>query len=175
MIMDSSPEHDTPDDGEAPFFSACLYPHRSLGPTGFIVVMTIVSLVCFTGGLAFWAIGAWPIVGFFGLDVLIVWLAFRASYRQARAYQEVTLSAREMVIRSVSVRGTVAEVRLNPVWARLAVDRLEDEGVVRLAVTSHGRSHEIGRFLGPDERESFADALAAALSTARAGGPVAAA
>lgn len=172
MIMDSTPAHDAPEDGEAPFFSACLYPYRSLGPTGFIVVMTIVSTVCFIGGLTFWAIGAWPIVGFFGLDVAIVWFAFRASYRQARAHQEVVLSPRELLIRSVSARGAVAEVRLNPVWARLIVDRIEDEGVVRLAVTSHGRSHEIGRFLGPDERESFADALAAALSAARAGGPM---
>ena len=166
MHHDNSPAASAP-----PFFSARLTPYRSLGPRGFLALMIFVSGLCFVGGTVFWALGAWPVVGFFGLDVAILYLAFRASYAQARAYEEVYLSAEALVIRKVGARGETTEVRLNPFWARLIVEREEDEGVVRLAVTSHGRTTEIGRFLDPDGRESFGRAFGAALAAARAGGP----
>ncbi|MQT13024.1 DUF2244 domain-containing protein [Segnochrobactrum spirostomi] len=156
---------------DAPFFNAVLTPHRSLGPRGFLVVMGAICAVSFTVGILFWAIGAWPIFGFCGLDVLLVWLAFRANYRAARAREEIAVSTAEIRIRRVSPKGRAEEVRLNPVWARLVVERTEDEGVTRLALASHGRAVEIGHFLAPVERESFAAAFGDALATARAGGP----
>jgi uncharacterized membrane protein len=156
-----------------PEFHAVLTPYRSLGPRGFLAVMAIVGTVCFIGGLAFGVMGAWPVVGFFGLDVLIVWAAFRASYRSARAYEEIRLGDGTLLIRRVTARGEASEVRLDPYWARLIVDRVEDEGVVGLAVASHGQRHEIGAFLDPDARESFARALAAALRSVKAGAVVA--
>lgn len=153
------------------FFRAVLTPHRSLGRRGFLVLMSVLVAISFSAGLLFWSIGAWPVFGFFGLDVLLVWFAFRANYIAARAREEIEVSPAEIRIRRVSARGTVATESLNPAWARLTIDRVEDEGVVRIALASHGRSVEIGRFLGPVERESFAAAFGAALATARAGGP----
>jgi uncharacterized membrane protein len=152
-----------------PEFHAVLTPHRSLGPNGFLFVMVLVGAVCFVGGVAFMAMGAWPVVGFFGLDVVIVWAAFRANYRAARAYEEILLGDGTLLIRRVTARGEASEIRLDPYWARLIVDRVEDEGVVGLALTSHGRRHDIGAFLDPAARESFAKALGAALSAVRSG------
>lgn len=168
MRHDNSP---SAPDAAAPFFSARLTPYRSLGPRGFLALMAFVSALCFIGGTAFWAIGAWPVVGFFGLDVALVYLALRASYAQARAYEEVHLSNEALVIRKVSPRGQASEVVYQPAWVRLLVEREEDEGVVRLAVTSHGRTTEVGGFLDPDGREDFGRAFGAALALARAGGP----
>ncbi len=74
---------------EPTLFSAIVTPHRSLGTLGFVVVMVAVGLVSFAAGLAFLLMGAWPVFGFFGLDVLLVYLAFRANYRAAAAYEEV--------------------------------------------------------------------------------------
>lgn len=156
-----------------PEFHAVLTPHRSLGPNGFLVVMVLVGGVCFVGGVAFMAMGAWPVVGFFGLDVLIVWAAFRANYRAARAYEEIRLGDGTLLIRRVTARGEASEIRLDAYWARLIVDRVEDEGVVGLALTSHGQRHEIGSFLDPAARESFAAALGAALGAARSGTAIA--
>ncbi len=152
-----------------PEFHAVLTPHRSLGPNGFLVVMALVGGVCFVGGAAFTAMGAWPVVGVFGLDVLIVWAAFRANYRAARAYEEIRLGDGALLIRRVTARGEASEIRLDPYWARLVVDRVEDEGVVGLALTSHGQRHDIGAFLDPEARESFARALGAALGAVRSG------
>ncbi len=163
------PDGAQPDPAARPEFHAVLTPHRSLGPNGFLVVMALVGTVCFVGGAAFMAMGAWPVVGFFGLDVVIVWAAFRANYRAARAYEEIRLGDGTLLIRRVTARGEASEIRLDPYWARLVVDRVEDEGVVGLALTSHGQRHDIGAFLDPDARESFAKALAAALGAARSG------
>ncbi len=86
----------TPDNetvAEPPLFSAIITPHRSLGRTGFLVMMGTVTVVSFVAGIAFTMMGAWPVFGFFGLDVLLIWWAFRANYLAARAYEEVTVTS----------------------------------------------------------------------------------
>ena len=155
--------------GEALILDAVLQPRRSLGPAGFVLLMSLVAGVSFAGGVFFYHLGAWPVTGFFGLDLSLIYLAFRANYRAARAHETVQVARNLLLIRRVPVKGAATEIRLNPYWARLHVER-DDEGVVRrLSLTSHGRRHELAANLGPNERERFAEALAAALSAARAG------
>ena len=155
--------------GEALILDAVLQPRRSLAPAGFVLLMSLVAGVSFAGGVFFYHLGAWPVTGFFGLDLSLIYLAFRANYRAARAHETVQVARNLLLIRRVPVKGAATEIRLNPYWARLHVER-DDEGVVRrLSLTSHGRRHELAADLGPSERERFAEALAAALSAARAG------
>ena len=77
---------------EPTLFSAILTPHRSLGGAGFLVLMLAVIIVSFASGLFFFLIGAWPVMGFLGLDVLLIYWAFRISYRTADAFEEVTVT-----------------------------------------------------------------------------------
>ena len=118
---------------------------------------------------SFVMLGAWPVFGFFGLDVLLIYAAFRANYRSARAYEEVTVTASELTVRKVSHRGGVREWTLNPLWVRL--DRIvhEEFGIERLFLVSRGRRLSIAAFLGPDEKASFAHALGDALGEAKRG------
>jgi uncharacterized membrane protein len=171
MATCNPPDSDASHPADRPFFSARLTPHRSLGPRGFLALMLATGAICFVSGLVFLVIGAWPVFWFFGLDVLIVYVAFRLNYAQARAYEEVHVSATDVRILRVSPRGATQEFHLNPAWARLDVTRLEDEGVVALALVSHGRAVDLGAFLNPPDRESFAAALGRALADARRGGP----
>jgi len=165
------PEQDDDFDGrDQPFFSAVLTPYRSLGPKGFLILMGFFGLVCFVTGILFWRIGAWPVFGFFGLDIAIFWFAFRMNYRSARTFEEVAVSRSEIAIRKVGPGRRYQEYRFNPVWVRLNVDRLDDEGVVRITLTSRGETVDIGNFLNPDDRTSFAGAIANALAVAKAGG-----
>jgi uncharacterized membrane protein len=154
---------------EPKIFSAVLTPHRSLGPTGFLIFMLCIAGISFVTGVFFVMLGAWPIFGFFGLDVLLVYWAFRANYRTARAYEEVTVTATELTIRQVTHRGRVREWTLNPLWVKL--DRIvhEEFGIERLFLVSHGRRLPIAGFLGPAEKASFAHALSKALGEARRG------
>jgi uncharacterized membrane protein len=154
---------------EPTIFSAVLTPHRSLGTTGFVVFMLCIGGISFGCGILFLLVGAWPVFAFLALDVALVYWAFRANYRAARAYEEVTVTASELTVRKVNPRGGVREWTLNPVWVQL--DRIEHEefGIERLFLISHGRQLTIAGFLGPEEKASFARALATALGEARRG------
>jgi uncharacterized membrane protein len=172
-MSDHNPKHerDAQEIGEdAPFFSAILTPYRSLGPNGFLLLMLFVGAVSFVSGLAFLLMGAWPVFGFFGLDALLIWLAFRLNYASAQAYEEVIVSRTEIIIRKVGPGKRRQEYRFNPFWVRLSVTKLEDEGVTKLSLTSRGKNVDLGNFLNPDDRTSFAGAMANALATAKTGG-----
>jgi uncharacterized membrane protein len=152
----------------SPIFSAVLRPHRSLSARGFAVVMLLVVAGSFTISFVFWLRGAWPVVGFFGLDIFLVQLAFRMSYRQARAAEEYRLTQGHLSVRRTTPSGRSTEVAFNPYWARLEIDRHPEFGVTGLRIASHGSRLDIARFLGPRERERFAEALGAALAQVRA-------
>jgi uncharacterized membrane protein len=159
-------EQDVP---QPELFSALLTPHRSLNRTGFLVLMGFVCAISFIAGMVFLMMGAWPVLGFFGLDVLAIWWAFRINFRTARASEEIRVTPSELRVRRTSHRGHVVEWVLNPLWVRL--DRTEDSefGIENLYLVSSGRRVSIGSFLGPDEKASFAKALLAALQAAKRG------
>ena len=157
-------------DQEPPeLFSALLTPHRSLNRTGFLVLMTFIGAVSFAAGLAFLLMGAWPVLGFFGLDVLAIHWAFRVNFRRARATEEIRVTPSELRVRRVSHRGHVVEWVLNPLWVRLDQKSHAEFGIERLYLVSKGRRVSIASFLGPDEKASFAKALTAALQAAKRG------
>ncbi len=154
-----------------PLFDAVLTPHRSLGPRGFIILMSAVCAVSFVAGLAFFLMGAWPVVGFLGLDVLLIFLAFRANYRSARMYEHLQLMPGRLTVERVSYHGERRIWQFEPYWLRLEVDR-PGEHDSRLRLTSHGRSVTVGSFLSPEEREEFASALGNALADLRRQDPL---
>jgi uncharacterized membrane protein len=156
-------------DPDTELFSALLTPHRSLNRTGFLVVMAFVTAVSFAAGLAFLLMGAWPVVGVFGLDVLAIYWAFRVNFRRAKASEEIWVTPSELRVRRISHRGHVVEFVLNPLWVRLDQVSHAEYGIEKLYLVSRGRSVSIGSFLGPDEKASFAKALTAALQAAKRG------
>jgi uncharacterized membrane protein len=150
-------------------FSALLTPHRSLNRSGFLVLMAFLSVVSFAAGLAFLLMGAWPVFGFFGLDVLVIYWAFRINFRRAKASEEIRVTPSELRVRRVSHRGHVVEFVLNPLWVQLDQKIHAEYGIEKLYLLSKGRRVAIASFLGPDEKASFAKALTAALQAARRG------
>ena len=156
-------------DLEPTIFSAVITPHRSLGHVGFLVLMIAFGGVSFVTGIMFLISGAWPVFGFFGLDVLLLYWAFRLNYRHAMAYEEVTVTPAALTVRKVSHRGKAREWVLNPLWVRLDKVSHEEFGIERLFLTSRGKSLPVANFLGPDEKASFAQALGNAISEAKRG------
>ena len=150
-------------------FSALLTPHRSLSRTGFLVLMGFITAVSFVAGLAFLLMGAWPVFGFFGLDVVIIYWAFRLNFRRAEATEEITVTPSELRVRRVTHRGQVVEWVLNPLWVRLDRKTHAEFGIEKLYLVSRGRRVSVANFLGADEKASFANALAAALQAAKRG------
>lgn len=160
-MNDSGPQ--TPD---ASVFRAILHPHRSLEPKGFLVLMLAIGSVSFVTGMAFLLMGAWPVMGFFGLDVLLVYIAFKLNYRAARAYELVELTPRTLTLTQVSASGKSRSFEFNPYWVRVLFTERPDGGN-HLKLTSHGRELEFGRLLNDEERADFAGALRRALDDAR--------
>jgi uncharacterized membrane protein len=158
-----------PAEADPKLFSALLTPHRSLSGTSFLVLMALLSVMSFAAGVTFLMMGAWPVFGFFCLDVLAIYWAFRINFRHARALEEIRVTPTELHLRRVSHRGQVVEFLLNPLWVQLDQEVHEEFGVERLYLLSRGRRVAIGSFLGPDEKASFAKALNAALQAARRG------
>src|SRR3974390_531738 len=158
-----------PPDPERPLFSAVITPHRSLSGYGFLVLMIALSVVSFAAGMVFLLMGAGPVFCFFGLDVLLVYWAFRINYRRALAYEEVMVTPTELRVRKVSHRGRSAEWTFNPLWVRLDRDVHEEFGIERLFLVARDRRLPIAGFLSPPEKETFAAALTAAIGEAKRG------
>jgi uncharacterized membrane protein len=148
-------------------FETRLSPHRSLSSTGFAIVMGVLAGVSFVVGVSFLMMGAWPVCGFFGLDVALVWLAFRVNYRDARAYEDIRVTPSVLSVRQVSAKGAARETDFNPRWVRL--EKTEDElyGVTRVALMSRGILLIVGAFLPPLYKSELAKRLSAALAAAK--------
>ena len=153
---------------DEPFFRALLRPHRSLGRTGFFILMGAMVAGWIFTGIIFLSRGAWPVFGFFGLDVLLLYLAFRANYRAARVREEVAMSRTRLDIRKYAPSGRFVAHRFNPFGTRFAVARHDMIGITAMTVEGQGQRVPIGAFLNPDDRESFARAFAGALARAKA-------
>ena len=143
-------------------FDAVLHPHRSLSRRGFLIVMLAVGVISFVGGVVFLMMGAWPVFGFFGLDVALIYFAFRLNFRDGRRYERVTLGEGGLDVLQVAPDGSETRSSFQPYWTRVLVD---DEGC--LVLRSHGKSMELGRFLVEHEKESFRAALDEALHRVR--------
>lgn len=149
------------------FFERVLLPHRSLPRHGFHLLMLLLGLVSVALGIGFIAIGAWPIFGFLGLDVLLLHLAFRLSYRSARQREVLRLAGDDFTVERIGIRGERRMWRFQAFWLRVVLEEHPDESN-RLLVASHGRSLVIGDFLPPPTRRELADTLRAALARWRA-------
>jgi uncharacterized membrane protein len=131
--------------------------------------MSFIGAVSFIAGVAFWMMGAWPIFGFFGLDALVIYWAFRINFRSADATEDIVMTPSELRVRQFSHGGHLIEWSFNPLWVQLEQTGDPEFGIERLYLVSRGRRVSIAHVLGPDEKASFAKALLAALQTAKRG------
>ncbi len=144
-----------------------LHPHRSLSPRGFVILMVFVSAISFVAGMVFWAMGAWPVTGFFGLDVLLIYVAFKLNYRSGRSYERVSLTQEILQLTRVHPSGRREVFDFNPYWARVRVTTDHPDGRTSMYLAAQGKEVRFGQFLTDEERREFADALTGALIASR--------
>lgn len=85
-------------------FDAVLYPHRSLSPRGLRNVILGIAGALTLVALYFTMLGAWPVLPFFGCEILLVWWAFRTNARDGLAFERVRLTREELTIARVRPR-----------------------------------------------------------------------
>lgn len=154
---------------DAVIFNRRITPHRSLDAAAFRRLMMVLCACCGLSSLPFVLLGAWPVAGFMGLDVLVLYLAFAANFRSARAYEDIALTPLELRLAKVSARGGRREWRFDPLFTRLEREEIEEFGVTRIDLVSRDRRVEIAGFLGPEARTDLARDLNRALARARRG------
>ncbi len=175
--MERRPQYETwPADPSAPplagdtqlYFDAEIRPNRSLPNPGFYALMAGIAIISFSAGMMFMMLGAWPVIGFFGLDVLLVFLAFKLSYRDGRRREIIQITQSEIRVARRTPFGHVTAFRLPAAWTRVELAG-EGEPDVQARLTSSGKSLIIGAMLSPKEREALAEAVKEALAKARRG------
>jgi uncharacterized membrane protein len=146
-------------------FEAISRPQQSLNALGMRVVALVLAVGFGFSGVLFTLLGAWPVLGFAGAELILVLGLFLLHRAQARrCIERVSLSDGSLRIRRIDGAGRTYEAVLDPYWARVRVD----EGASpRLMVGHRGRESEIGVYLNEDEKRDMARALAAALGRYR--------
>jgi uncharacterized membrane protein len=153
-------------DQPTPLLDLTLRPHRSLSPAGFAWLMGLLCAVSFAAGFVFFLVGAWPVVGFLGIDVLLVWMAFRASYARGRQHERIVLFDDRLEIERVDSQGRRATESWQTYW--LEVDLAARAGQAHaVRLSSHGKSTWLGGFLPIEEREPVARLIEDALAKLR--------
>ncbi|MDP3523064.1 MAG: DUF2244 domain-containing protein [Hoeflea sp.] len=152
---------------DEPLFEAVLSPHRSLGRTGFVILMTLVTVITLIHMVIFVKIGAWPIFAFFSIDLLLLFGAFWLSYRSGRMREFIRMSRTDLEVKKVSPSGRAVDHRFNPFWTRFTIDRHDEIGITGMQISGQGRQTDVGSFLNPDDKESFASAFQRALATVK--------
>jgi uncharacterized membrane protein len=151
-----------------PLFAARLTPNRSLGRRGYRIVIAILAVAVTVPAITFYSMGAWPIAGFMGLDVVLIAWAMRASLNDGKRYELVTLWRDQLELKQVDGKGKETLTRFNPAFVKLVIDRDYNERTTGLHLRTRDRDVVLGAFLNNDEKSSFAKAFGTALRRARA-------
>ena len=142
-------------------FATSLSPYRSLPPDAFKWVIGGAIAANLVIGLPMLLLGAWPVMGFMGLDIWLLWWLFNRSYLDARRSETLVLTDSELLVDRVAPDGEREEHRLDAYWLRLEVTE------ERLVAISKGNRLVIGRFLSPEARLDLGERLKAALAEMR--------
>ncbi len=146
-------------------FQATLRPYRSLNRKGFIILMTVLIGLNFAAGTAFYLLGAWPVAPFLGLDVVLVWWAFRKNYSDSLKEERIEVTAHELILKRFDHNKTREELHFTRGWVKVELEEDQDRDLIgKLYLRFRGERTEIGRFLGAHDRKEVAALLRGALA-----------
>lgn len=141
-----------------------LEPNQSLGSKQTLLVFGFIGCAILAVAIYFAALGAWLVVPFSGLEILILGGAVYAQHRWAGKRQFIRIDD-DNVSASSSADGADG-VSFQRAWLRISlVDGTYPRYPRRLILGSHGRYIEIGEFLTDSERELVAAKLLAVVSS----------
>ena len=149
-----------------------IWPHRSLSPKGFAIVMGVLAGFLFLIGLGFFLAGAWPVIGFLGLELLVVWGAFKLNYRSARHREIIHTTTEELMVESLTAAGKRAHKSFPIGWLRVSLlppksPPIKSRDQQKVILSSHGEQAEVGKYLHPAEKAGLSRELSAMINRAR--------
>ncbi|MBT4702391.1 MAG: DUF2244 domain-containing protein [Rhodospirillaceae bacterium] len=151
-------------------FQTVLRPHRSASVKAINTLIYIMAGLWAIVALGFSSVGAWPVMGFLGLDVVLLYSALHWNNRTGRAYESIDLTEDTLTIEKIDPWGHHQSWSFQPYWLRVELAKME-QGRTQLALRSHGKSLTIGAFLTDAERENLANTLRHELAVLMGCGP----
>ena len=147
-------------------FEATIRPHRSLTRRAARRIVGGLFAAAGLSALVFFLLGAWPVTGFCGGELVLAATLLLLHARSARASELVLLGERNLRVIRTDPRGRRAVCEMPSAW--LAVRLEERAGTVpRLLVGVRDRQVEIGRMLGETAKRDLAASLAEAVESMR--------
>jgi len=143
-----------------------LRPSPPMTPSALKLVLALVATINLVFGSVLAWQGAWLVMPFMGLDVMLLAWAFRASLRASRRHERVLLTPRVLTVERHPPKGPPSEIAFNPYWVRVDMPDPPEPGS-QLTLWSHGKGVRVGTFLAPDEKLALAQILKSALRRAR--------
>ena len=147
---------------EKAFLDITVLPYRSLSKKGFRNLMIIVSLVFFLVGVYFWYIGAWPVFGFLGLDVLLLYYAFKINYKSGEIFETVKIIQQNLLITRNFPSGKKQTWNLEPYWTKVEISN-PAKHQHNLIVKSKDKVVLLGSFLNYNDKRKLLTQIESAL------------
>ncbi len=151
---------------ETLLFKAVIVPHRSLSPARLRLLLLAICTMCALSASVFVWLGAWPVGGFTGLELLLAAALFRLNARAVRGSELLMLTDQGLRITRTAPDGTRRELTLEPAWLGLTLEERPGR-VPALLLVARKLRVEIGRDLGEVEKRDLAEALGRALHRLR--------
>lgn len=143
-------------------YSAVLRPHRSAGQRAASIVVGLVAAQVAVVGIGFLLAGAWPVLPFFGLEIVLLYALLRLNQHAGNAFEAINLTRQALTVRRMDHWGKRSDFSFPPDWLQVNLEPLPGHDN-RLELRTHGRSLAIASFLPAHEREELALTLRRAL------------
>ena len=132
-------------------YSITLKPYRSLNKIGFITMMIVLCGFSFITGIIFMKKGAWPVFGFFGLDILLIYIFFRLSFKSGKEFEVINLTKKKLIIKKYKEKKIIKTFILDANWVKIQIQNPLEQSS-KLQISSKNKSIIIGSFLRLDEK-----------------------
>jgi len=147
-------------------FEAVIRPRRSLSATGLRWLLAAIAVLSGLIAARFWMIGAWPVIGFCGLEIALAGVLLYLNHRSARAQEQVLLHGDRLRLVTIGPSGAMRERSLPSAWLTIQLEEHPRRALRLLACTRTAHA-EIGLALGEVEKRDLARALLSALHASR--------
>jgi uncharacterized membrane protein len=140
-----------------------LSPNRSGTLRSVYIIVGLLLCVFIPIGLVFSLLGAWPIFGFMGVELGLLYLAFRCNQKDSRAYERLSLNNNSLVVERHDPWRGYESWSFQPQWSQVKLDQ-SNEYETNLTLNSKGKHLAFGIYLTSNEKSDVADLLLTALN-----------
>ena len=137
------------------FLNIKVYPNNSLSPKGFVLLMIFITIPCIFIGVMFLYMGAWPVLGFMGLEIALIFIFFKILFHKNSFYEHIILDKNKFNISYNHNKKTINTIVLEPTWLQVKINHTNKS----LAITTHGKTIELGKCLALEEKIKLAEAI----------------